>query len=79
MDKAVSSVILISPQETGFRQELHKVWNLNLSKLFVGKGAQSITQILVLFKIRDFTKGDDAYKEGYLNLLETTEVGAVGT
>ena len=64
MNKAISCVILISLQETGFRQELHKVWNFNPNKLFVGKGAQSITQILVFFKIWDFIKGDDACKEG---------------
>ena len=78
MDKAISSVILISLQETGFRQELRKVWNFNPNKLFVGKGAQSITQIPVFFKIRDFIKEDDAHKEGYLNLPETTMAGAVG-
>ena len=72
MDKAISSVILISLLGAGFRQELRKVWNFNHSKLFVGKGARSITQILVFFKIRNFIKGDNAYKEGYLNLLETT-------
>ena len=79
MDKAISSVILISLQETGFRQELHKVRNFNLNKLFVGNGAQSIIQILMYFKIQDFIKEDDAHKEGYLNLSETTVVGAVGT
>ena len=80
MDKAISSVILIPLQETGFRQEFHKVWNFNLNKLSVGKGAQGITLILVFFfKIHDFIKGNYANNKGCLNLPETTMVGVFGT